>query len=120
MDFRNANGRVVKDRYNGILQSRYNGILTNNINNLNNNVTEYITEIFYLLIDSAKYISCFRATNRSNVSIKSINNKNLGLFNIVDICTLLQSEIITMFTQILVTHNIKYACKEYKDIIKCA
>ena len=50
--------------------------MSNNMNNLNNNGIDYIIDsICDLLIDSAKHIACFQATNRSNVAIKSRNNK---------------------------------------------
>ena len=50
--------------------------MSNNMNNLNNNGIGYIIDsIFDLLIYSAKQIGCFHATNRSNVAIKSRNNK---------------------------------------------
>ena len=79
--------------------------MSNNINNLDNNSIHYITDsICNLVIDSAKQICCFRATNRSNVSTKSRNNKN-PWFNKCcrykrNIYSLLQSETIPMFTQI--------------------
>ena len=45
-------------------------------NNIKKNGINYITDsICDLLTDSAKQIGCFRATNRSNVTINSINNK---------------------------------------------
>ena len=77
--------------------------MSNSINNFNNSGIYYITDSIYdLLIDSAKQIGCFLATNHSNVTVKSRNNKK-PWFN--QSCrhksnTLLQNETIPTFTQI--------------------
>ena len=50
--------------------------ISNNIIDLNSNGIDYITDsICDFFINSAKQIGCFRATNRSNIAVKSRNNK---------------------------------------------
>ena len=93
--------------------------MSNNMNNLNNNDIDYIIDsICDLLIDSAKQIGCFHATNRSNVAIKSRNIKT-SWFN--QFCRHKRN----MFFAAKRNHNnvysdlgnlqLKYACKEYKS-----